>query len=271
MMRILVLFVIVSVVVAAKKVVVVENYSGDHTGWLRFHLAHPCTVTSIIWCSELFVPREGEIHADINNCKNNDLMRVQLFPGGSDHNYVINTHTNVIQINPATASGFWLNRQADIVIHGYMDTDPTVMLEHVIRVNHIGHVSNMDVGKDSVQGVPSIGVESATTGEIASIPLEQDVKVTPDHNKYTIGYIVIAIGVCCAVGTIGIVLIRKSSTPQQPQMMLCIDNEYDLDDEDITQPASVTIEMQKEQDNNILLKLGSGANTAFISNQAKHK
>lgn len=127
-----------------KTLVIKQNYDGPHQGWLSIDLHNPdgkTQIDQVTWCSTIFVPRVGEVPRDIRECHAEALLHKQIVPGPSEY-YRLNTRR--LMVNPASVGGFWLDRPADLIIHGTLDNH--VRLEQIVRINPQLSLYDGDVG-----------------------------------------------------------------------------------------------------------------------------
>ena len=118
---------------ARQTMVVRMDYGFRHNGMFHIPIKNNATVTNIMWCSELLPPQPGQVQMDIQDCHARGILKAQVYPGDTRH-YEFKNNGRTIQISPEAIGGFWMNRQADIVIHGTVN-DGKNDFEQIVRIN----------------------------------------------------------------------------------------------------------------------------------------
>ena len=221
-----------------------QDYVGRHAGWFAVNLAIPdATITSIMWCSDLFAPQEGEVLRDISDCHAHNLLKTQLYPG----NYC--EITDRIRINPESVSGFWLEkRQADLVIHAIIDNE--TMLEQIVRVNPLHSISGGEEKYVQESAKPKIPTTSSTKLETHTA-----LQFIEPPNFTVI--ITAASGALCLVLTVAIIIVRHQLKRAAPQEGLYEFVHVETEDEE---------EERRLENLNIVLQAGKGASSDFKDN-----
>lgn len=155
--------------------VVKQNYNGPHEGWFHVNVYQGSPVASIdkiSWCSTIFVPRVGEVPRDIKDCHASALLHVNIYPNGDPILYRINKDEGTIEISPDSVGGFWLNRPADLVIHGTLADGRR--LEQIVRLR-----PNPNEGDETVEEKAAIPLH-VKPSPLESTPVKPDpMKVNP--------------------------------------------------------------------------------------------
>lgn len=117
------------------KTILRETYDGPRDdNWLKIKLAVPNDphLVHVEWCSELYKGASS----DINDCKAHNLVRKTIYPPKSVNENVIDLVTlpGYMRLNSDAISGFWLNRQADIVIEMKNGHEDRIIVQ-VVRLN----------------------------------------------------------------------------------------------------------------------------------------
>lgn len=217
--------------------VVKQNYNGPHEGWfhVKIYEGSPlASIDEISWCSTIFVPRVGEVPRDIKDCHASALLHVKIYPNGDPTLYRINKDDGTIEISPESVGGFWLNRPADLVIHGTL-TDGR-RLEQIVRLRpnpnegdemveekaaiplsvvsppkQTQHVESIPVESNPVESIPveASPMEGNPTGE--GDPLKDMPVATTNVSVTNIYAIVGGIGLLVMIFTIGMAVARRKT------------------------------------------------------------
>lgn len=131
----MILLVFVLLLLVNGKTILRETYDGPRDdNWLKIKLAVPNDphLVHVEWCSELY---KGASR-DINDCKAHNLVRKTIYPPQSVNENVIDLVTlpGYMRLNSDAISGFWLNRQADIVIEMKNGHEDRITVQ-VVRLN----------------------------------------------------------------------------------------------------------------------------------------
>lgn len=259
------------------KTIVKENYEGSHDGWFEIQLkAKNPHLIHVEWCSELY--KGASI--DIDDCKAHNLIRKTIFPVplAEQDVYDMVTKPGVLRLNPTKVSGFWLNRQTDVVIEMHEEDNVKRSIIQVVRINPppFHAVSKEEVIEDEQQQPVPTPTPTPTPNEVTSETLHVDTTEVPfDFRSLGSGPIILlglVVGVTFFV--VGLALLRSKSKQEQEQPKSIspvynfeTNNGIDLllSDEQEEEERRKK-EEQKKQDQAFLLTLGKGANDAFFLN-----
>jgi len=234
-MKILILlFLFVSYVHGRKTMVVRMDYASLHTGMFHIPIKNGTTVTNVMWCSELLPPQPGQKRRDIKDCHARGILKAQVYPGDTRY-YKFKDEKRSIQISPQAIGGFWLNRQADIVIHGTIN-DGREDYEQIVRINPLVAIGGEEVkmvddhvpvekpqipiiintnNNDKEKGNPgnghvSIHTEAETTKTKTTFPSkEEEEEPDPISSPKLALFITLGFGVVVMIATIFLAAFRR--------------------------------------------------------------
>lgn len=222
-----------------------QDYAPPHTGWFHVPIKNNAKVENIMWCSELLPPQPGAVRLDLNDCHARGILKAQVFPGNSDF-YRFDENENTVQISPQSIGGFWMNRQANIVLHGTVN-DGKDDFEQIVRINPLTKLANgeetkmvedhVPVQKPQLVSVPVVvsdnDKEKGNPGNGVSPPLPEEVEVeeettnpsispvvdgeeeeekTTQGNPKTVLGLILGFGLIMMVGTIVFAVLRKKDS-----------------------------------------------------------
>ncbi len=121
------------VTLCVSKTILRETFTGVHdNGWFQIKLATKTNQPHLIkveWCSELYAGATP----DISDCQAHNLVRQIIYPNGNDKAIDMTSSPGVLKIDPNLVSGFWLKRQADVVVEMKDENDKLIV--QVVRMN----------------------------------------------------------------------------------------------------------------------------------------
>jgi hypothetical protein len=121
------------VTLCVSKTILRETFTGVHdNGWFQIKLATKTNQPHLIkieWCSELYAGATP----DISDCQAHNLVRQIIYPNGTDKAIDMTSSPGVLKIDPNLVSGFWLKRQADVVVEMKDENDKLIV--QVVRMN----------------------------------------------------------------------------------------------------------------------------------------
>lgn len=281
--------IVLSVVDATTTLVVKQNYHDKHDGWFHVSIHNGAHVDRIMWCSTLFAPRVGQVPRDIRDCHADALLHVEIYPAMSDDMYAFESN-GVIRINPASVGGFWLDRPANLVIHGtYPDGK---RLEQIVRlnpteayVNDEGEEERKDVVRTTRVIAASLHTTEPQKGPAKAVPLiveeeqqqqqQQGTIPTQTSQDATFGlFAVIAlVGAAGMVLTVALAFVRRQTVREMvnqakpTKLELPYDAEvmYEFEDE-LGIKEREEAKRQQAENLKILTQMGKGANPSFFAN-----
>ncbi len=246
--------------------VVKSDYRGDTTGWLTIKLARPGRIASVLWCSDLFAPIEGEQMRDINDCKAHNLIRFQIYPG-NPNNYQFSQDGQTVRINPQSVKDFWSHKQADVVVHADMGD---MMLEQVLRMNPINAVKSTAATTEG-NGEKMAVTEQPThhTHDTIAITTDTTQPVISTDSFSPVALIVTGCaGMFILFGTIALVITRNrssSSSSNVADKKIDLLTSYEFEMVDMATHRQDDQEIQEKQEViEFVATLGTGANRDFL-------
>ena len=223
---------------ARKTMVIRIDYESQHSGWFHIPIKNNAKVENVMWCSELLPHQPGAVRTDIQDCRARGILKAQVYPGNPDH-YAFDHDQKTIRISPESIGGFWMNRQADIVIHGTVNEGKDDF-EQIVRINPLANLENgeetkmidnhvpvekpvapiviIDTGNDKEKGNPGNGVVSPqpTISPSPDYGGEGEEKENRTSNPKLVLFITLGFGLVMMVATVILAVngrTKQRSTP----------------------------------------------------------
>jgi len=244
-MRLLLLLFVVGAVTALDTRIILKQTYKHHSSDGRYSIELPSRasiVESIRWCSNAFIPLLGRSLPAIRrskqvDCKQVPLMNVPLrFPSKSVE---VDIHKSMVVVDPhCVARGEWNKLQSNLIIRS---GGAFGQYEQIIRF----------AGDEAF--VPDVSsVALATDAAEAVVALDPS----------TVYYVTLAGGVMIMLVTIMLVVFRRNTA--RIRQWIESNRSYSPEsiyDFEVIQPAAASLSQQ-----DILMRLGRGANTAYSAN-----
>ncbi len=268
---------------------IITDYPSAIDGWITLHL-DPATVgkqaaviTKIEWCkSTIPNPAAGDVDApvpmDINGCKGYGLMHLTLYPSKRALIRAPIDEPNTLYIDPVNVGGLDARHQSNIVIHAAVDANTDLM--QIVRFNPLTAAPTTSTSTTTTTTTTS----STSTSTMVPIQTVITPIVVSVSSKYNIkGMLVVFVMGMSVFALLGTMHYAKSSNwslrklkhyAKQRALMHGIISTYDQpmdfisgdDDNDDDDVVVVDDENVKEQNLQILQRLGVGASPAFVVN-----
>jgi len=265
-----------------------EDYNGPQSAsWLTIklltenpHLIH------VKWCSELY----KDSIPDINDCKARNIIKKTIYPG--DKQFYDFSAPGYVKINTNFVSGFWLNRQADIVIEMQDEKKNNELIEHIIRINPRKHAQGVEILEDKMAVTNQMSSSSFAPVLISTSPpaaLGQGLETTSSNSKndnilnyilnsnYKIPAILSGLAIAGMCVVFILVFVRnKVTTKKKDTKILSMEYKFEtngdlkMDLNDNGEEEEEREEIQIQKDKEFLLNLETGKpNEAYFINLRK--